>query len=90
MTSVAGEKSASFAYHLHIICISFAYQFHGFATFDRRAIVDCVLFPSCTGFQWVFTGFYWVSMGFTGFQWVLLGFTGFQWVSMGFTGFDWV
>ena len=28
-------------------------------------------------FYWVFTGFYWVLLGFTGFYWVLLGFTEF-------------
>jgi len=50
----------------------------------------CFIF---SGLYWVllgFTGFYWVLLSFTGFYWVLLGFTGFYWVLQGFTEFYWV
>ena len=40
-----------------------------------------------TGSQPVFTGFYWLVLGFTGFYRVLPGFTGFYLVLLGFTGF---
>ena len=66
----------------------------GFTGFYR---VSNQLESSFTWFNWVLTGFYWVSHsydqfgpGFIEFYWVLLGFTGFYWVLLGFTGFYWV
>ena len=65
----------------------FRVMLHFFCTttflFFSNDVFECLII----GFCQVFTGFYWVLLGFTEFYRVLLGFTGFYWVSLGFSGF---
>ena len=76
----------SFACHLHVVCMSFAYQ-RAPLTFGPSA--NQRSYPVVRFYSVLpsFSAFYLVLLGFLGYDWVLLGFTGSCLVLPSFTGF---